>query len=258
MLFILKGTLLGVLQGRTERWRDVFFCDAACAVSCHFPNLRCAHFPDPPAPPLPSHSFSKHLSLTWYIALGHTMPLHSPPLTLPLSLQQQQQPPPPRLPQRHAERAPIVSCCTSMHTMRFILVIAASLLSLRVSSVRASPLRGSRGTYSPFVVGGNPLCFSSAELAAYNIVPLSDGARIPYGLKKVGMERNPWAGHFLSSALAAILLEETLNLPVQTDDQSSVDASVYQRLADGTTDVNMEIWRSGHTQDTQTAQGGCQ
>ncbi len=145
-----------------------------------------------------------------------------------------------------------------MCTMRCILVIAASILALRVRSGSAAPLRGPPRTYSPFVVGGNPRCFSSAELASYHIAPLADGARIPYGLSKVGMERNPWAGHFLSSALAAILLEETLNLPVQIDDQSRVDASVYQRLAEGTTDVNMEIWRSGHTQDTQTAQGGCQ
>jgi hypothetical protein len=143
-----------------------------------------------------------------------------------------------------------------MHIMRSAIALAACILALRVSSGSASPLRGSTATYSPFVVGGNPRCFSSAELASYNIVPLADGARIPYGLKKVVMERNPWASHYLSSALAAILLEETLNLPVQplVPNSADTDYSVFERLADGSVDVNMEIWRSGHTLARRCAQ----
>jgi len=127
-----------------------------------------------------------------------------------------------------------------------MLVIAVLWGMAALTAVAAAPLRGGTGTYDTFVDGGNPTCFSPADLAAAGITPLADGARMPYGLDKLILERNAWFGQYLSSALAAILLEEALNIPVQPLDGLPADTGVYERLANGTVDINMEIWQSEH------------
>lgn len=131
-----------------------------------------------------------------------------------------------------------------------LLALCAVLCMSQLPSVSGAPLRGSLtegSTYSPFVAEGNPRCFTPAELLSLGVQPLSDGARAPYGVEKVLLERNWWQTHYVSSALAAILLEEALNIPVEPNDQDVVDTTIWQRLSDGRSHINMEIWASVET-----------
>jgi len=130
-----------------------------------------------------------------------------------------------------------------MMAVSLVLLLSPFLAVLALGAPVQIPVRGVSGaTYTPFVPGGNPRCFSDAELKSLGITPLPDGARASYGLSKLILERNPWSGAFVSAALAAVLIEEALNIPVDTQDSALIDTSVYARLADGVADVNMEIW----------------
>lgn len=146
----------------------------------------------------------------------------------------------------------MMRCGTSLYgsiPVGVVLALCAGLCMAQLPPTSGAPipLRGSRtegSTYSPFVAEGNPRCFTPAELLRHGVQALPDGARAPFGVEKVVLERNPWPTHYVSSALAAILLEEALNIPVEPNDQNDVDTSVWQRLADGRSHINMEIWAS--------------
>ena len=104
-----------------------------------------------------------------------------------------------------------------------LLLILSLVLLFSLRCVRCAPVRGgpAGATYTPYLSasgssGSAARCFSSAELSALGVTPLADGARYAAGgLATLQVERNPWPGHFASTAMLAILVEEALNLPVR-------------------------------------------
>jgi hypothetical protein len=84
-----------------------------------------------------------------------------------------------------------------------------------------------------------PRCFSSSELSALGLTPTDRFASGVDG--PVTLERNGWAGHFVTSATAAILLEETMGYEVVFDDQ--IGATVYEGCGRPRSDrLNFEVW----------------
>ena len=67
----------------------------------------------------------------------------------------------------------------------------------------------------------------------------------PSNRPPVILERDGWAGHYLTTALAGHLLRDALGYPVEVVDVGSTAGnltSVFSRLGTATTQMNFEVW----------------
>ena len=95
----------------------------------------------------------------------------------------------------------------------------------------------------------SPTCTDSSFLLANNL-PLPPTNRPPLIL-----ERDGWAGHFLTTALAAHILRDALGYPIQVVDVSLPQGnltSVFSRLGTAVTQMNFEVWPNSQAQADYT------
>ena len=91
-----------------------------------------------------------------------------------------------------------------------------------------------------------PACVNSTFLLSHNL-PLPPTNRPPLIL-----ERDGWAGHYLTTALGAQILRDALGYPVYVmDTQSTLGTltSVFSRLGTAQVHMNLEVWPNSQSED---------
>ena len=145
-----------------------------------------------------------------------------------------------RLPQHTRHRLPPSSFLLppSLSYLLFSSLSLLLLLPLSLVSSQTAP-----------TLYDSPVCLDADFLKAEGL-PVPPTNRPPLIL-----ERDGWAGHWLTTALAAHILRDALGYPIQVVDVSSSVgqlSSVYSRLGTGVVQMNWEVWPNSQQQADYT------